>query len=89
MKILIKSMWEMIKMEIRNATISFSINKKKKDSQYEKGLWLKLKQLHECIEKKYNDKAIIEEISQTENELASIENEKNQWFNNKIKNQMD
>jgi hypothetical protein len=79
-------MWEIIKMEIRNSTIAFSINKKKKDSQYEKQLRLRLKQLHECIENEYDEEAIIEEIAQIENELASIENEKNWWFNNKIKN---
>ena len=66
--------WELIKMEIRAATISYSIRKRKREKQNENDLHTKLKKLHELIADNINDETM-SEIASIENELRSIENE--------------
>ena len=61
--------WELIKMEIRNATISYSINKKKKDTQHENELLKKLKNLHSAAAINNTNKSLLEEITTVEHEL--------------------
>ena len=61
-------------MEIRAATISYSIRKRKREKQNENDLRKRLKKLHESITDNINDE-IMNEIASIENELKSIENE--------------
>ena len=61
-------------MEIRAATISYSIRKRKREKQNENDLHTKFKKLHELIADNINDETM-NEIASIENELRSIENE--------------
>jgi hypothetical protein len=69
-------MWELIKMEIRSATISFCKYKKVTSNKYVSDLNSKLKTLHDQICNTNASDDIIEEMLAIENELKMIENEK-------------
>ena len=69
-------MWELIKMEIRSATISFCKYKKVTSNKYVSDLNSTLKTLHDQICNTNASDDIIEEMLAIENELKMIENEK-------------
>jgi hypothetical protein len=63
-------------MEIRNATISYCIKKRKKDIQYENELLTTLKALHDAIAKDCTNKSLLDDITGAEHELKRLEHEK-------------
>ena len=67
--------WELIKMEIRSSTITYSKIKKAKQNEYEKNVRCRLKDLHELVSQSHDIENLIAEITGIETELQSIENE--------------
>ena len=69
-------MWELIKMDIRSATISYSVYKQKERTVYESNLKTELSRLQKEINDTNNTDDIIQHMLGIENQLKSIENEK-------------
>ena len=69
-------MWELIKMEIRQATITYTKVKRKRENTYEKELQRELIKLNEQIKDGGNENQIIEEMTRVEQNIKSIENER-------------
>jgi len=69
-------MWELVKMEIRSATISYCKYKSKKERINKETLILELSDLHKKLAEDHLDTNIVQEMTRIENELKMIENEK-------------
>ncbi len=68
--------WELVKMDIRNFTVPFCINKKKKDQVHENLLYKRHAELFELIQTNINDKDIETEYKNINTEIEQIERHK-------------
>jgi len=68
--------WELIKMDIRSATMSYCKHKRQASTKYEKHLETQLKILHESLMNESDTDNIHKQIEDIEQELKSIASEK-------------
>ena len=68
--------WELVKMDIRNYTIPFCVNKKKTDLEYENSLYKKHSELHALVQTESVNENIITEFNLIKYEIEQVERHK-------------
>lgn len=70
--------WEIIKMDIRNYTISYSISKKREQISFEKTLYKRYEELHDKVHSDNANEEEMKEYKNAKNEIDIIERHKAQ-----------
>jgi exonuclease III len=69
-------LWELVKLEVRNFTVPYSVKKKKTSMEFEQNLGKRLEQLNATIQSDSVNEDIMLEFETTKNELEQIEKHK-------------